>query len=528
MITLRPYQLEGMAKLWEYFQNGGKGNPLICWPTGVGKTVIPAFFIHEVMKVWPNQRFILMSHVSELIKQDAEALLQLWPQAPLGIFSAGLKQKEAYSPIVYAGIQSAIKDPSRFGFRDIAFVDEAHLISQDESSQYLRFFETLKLINPALKIIGLTATPFRMGQGLITDGGLFTDIVHDLTTLSAFNKMIEDGYIAPLVPKRTKTELDISEVGIAKGEYIAKQLQAAVDKDELNHAIVKEIVEAGQNRQSWLLFASGIEHAEHISSLITNFGINCAAVHSKQKQDYNDDAIAAFKQNELRAICNYGKLTTGFNHPAIDLIGMIRATMSVPLWIQMLGRGTRPCDESRKRDCLVLDFAKNTPRLGPINDPIIPRKKGEKEGEVPVKICEVCGTYNHTRIRFCDGCGHEFEFKIKITAKPGIQELIKSDLPIIEIFDVDKVVYNVHHKLGSPPMMKVSYMCGLRMFKEFICFEHKGYARKIANDWWRKRHNAPTPMTTQDALQFISQLKCPSKIKVWVNKPYPDVRSAEF
>jgi superfamily II DNA or RNA helicase len=526
MIKLRPYQLEGMAKLWEYFQNGGKGNPLICWPTGVGKTIIPAFFIKEVMKVWPNQRFILMSHVSELIKQDAEALLHMWPQAPLGIFSAGLKQKEPYFPIVYAGIQSAIKDPARFGFRDIAFVDEAHLISQDESSQYLRFFETLKLINPNLRIIGLTATPFRMGMGYITDGGLFTDIVHDMTSLHAFNKMIEDGYLAPLVPRRTKTELDVSNVGMAKGEFIAKQLQAAVDKEELNYAIVKEIVEAGQNRQSWLIFSSGIEHAEHISTLINSFGISCAAVHSKQKAEFNNDAITAFKQNELRSIVNYGKLTTGFNHPAIDLIGMVRATMSVPLWVQMLGRGTRPNDG--KDNCLVLDFARNTPRLGPINDPIIPRKKGEKAGDTPVKICEACGVYNHARVRFCTNCNNEFEFQVKIVAKPGTEELIKSNLPIIEIFDVDKVIYNAHNKLGSPQSMKVTYFCNMQMFKEFICLEHGGYAKRIAHEWWKKRHNTEAPKTTQEALQFVSQLKVPKKIHVWCNKKHPEILKVEF
>lgn len=525
-LQLRPYQLEALQAIWNYFQSGAKGNPVIAHPTGTGKSILPAFFIKEVMKIWPNQRFILLTHVSELIKQNAEVLELLWSQVPLGIFSAGLKQKEAYYPIVYAGIQSAIKNPALFGHRDIAFIDECHLISQDESSQYLTFLSTLKLINPALKIIGMSATPFRMGQGMITDGGLFTDIVHDMTSLHAFNKMIDGGYLAPLVPRRTKTELDVSNVGMAKGEFIAKQLQAAVDKEELNYAIVKEIVEAGQNRQSWLIFSSGIEHAEHISTLINSFGISCAAVHSKQKTEFNNDAITAFKQNELRSIVNYGKLTTGFNHPAIDLIGMVRATMSVPLWVQMLGRGTRPNDG--KDNCLVLDFARNTPRLGPINDPIIPRKKGEKAGDTPVKICEACGVYNHCRVRFCTNCNNEFEFQIKIVAKPGTEELIKSDLPIIEIFNVDKVIYNAHNKLGSPQSMKVTYFCNMQMFKEFICLEHGGMASKRARDWWRQRHKTEPPKTTQDALQFVSQLRVPKKVHVWINKRYPEVIKCEF
>lgn len=523
--TLRPYQLDGLSKLWNYFKSH-KGNPCIAWPTGTGKSAVPAVFIKDVMSIWPNQRFLMITHVKELIAQNAEVLKYIWPDAPLGIHSAGLKQRDYAMPIVFGGIQSMIKNPSLFGHRDIVFIDECHLISTDETSQYLTFLATMKLINPNLKVIGMSATPFRMGMGYITDGGLFTDIAHDITGMTAFNKLIEDGYIAPLIPRRTKTELDISNVGIAKGDYIQKQLQEAVDTKELNYKIVKEIIEAGRDRKSWLLFASGIEHAEHISSLINSFGINCAAVHSKQKSDFNDDAITAFKRNDLKAIVNYGKLTTGFNHPDIDLIGMIRATMSVPLWIQMLGRGTRPAEG--KENCLVLDFARNTPRLGPINDPIIPRKKSEKEGEVPIKICEACGVYNHTRAKFCCSCGAEFQFKIKITSKPGTDELIKSDRPIIEIFNVDKALYSKHSKAGSPSMIKVSYFCNMQMFKEYICLEHSGLAAKRARDWWRQVHKTPPPLTTDDALSKIAELRCPRRIRIWINKKWPEVLSREF
>ena len=171
--------------------------------------MIPAIFIQRIIHYYPNQRFLLLTHVSELIKQNSEVMREVWPNAPLGIFSAGLKQKQPFFPIVYAGIQSAIRDPSRFGHRDIIFIDEAHLISQDESSQYLTFLAVMKLINPAVKIIGLTATPFRMGQGLLTDEGLFTDIIQDLTSVDEFNRLIADGYLCPLIPKRTKVELDV-------------------------------------------------------------------------------------------------------------------------------------------------------------------------------------------------------------------------------------------------------------------------------------------------------------------------------
>jgi len=376
MIQLRPYQAECLDAIWRYFQNGGKGNPVIALPTGTGKSLIPAIFIRDVLKIWPTQRFLLLTHVSTLIRQNADVMLRAWPEAPLGIHSAALKQRDTAQPIVYAGIQSAIKNTSLFGHRDIIFVDEAHMISTEENSQYLNFLATAKLINPNLKIIGMSATPFRMGYGLITENHLFTDIVHDLTGMDAFNQLIAEGYLAPLVPLRTKVELDISAVGFTKGEFIQSQLQNAVDIAEITFSALREAVAAGQNRRSWLIFASGIEHSDHIAEMLMQFGVQCASVHSKQSNEYNLKALAAHKNFELQAITSYSKLTTGLDHPGIDLIIDLRPTLSIPLHVQKYGRGTRPCDG--KTDCLVLDFAKNTIRLGPINDPQIPRKKGDK------------------------------------------------------------------------------------------------------------------------------------------------------
>src|SRR5258708_5027319 len=215
MIELRPYQLEGLDALWDYFVQGNKGNPCLAWPTGTGKSIVPAIFIEHVLKKYPHQRFLMVTHVSTLISQNHEVLKKVWNGAPVGIYSAGLKSKDIALPIIYGGIQSMIRNPAIFGWRDIIFVDEAHLISNNESSQYLTFLATMKLINPSLKIIGMTATPYRMGSGMITDqGGIFTDICHDLTGMENFNKLIVDGFLSPLIPHRTKTELDVSNVSV--------------------------------------------------------------------------------------------------------------------------------------------------------------------------------------------------------------------------------------------------------------------------------------------------------------------------
>lgn len=525
MITPRWYQQEAIAAIYHYFMSKD-GNPLIGLPTGTGKSLIPALFIYNVMRQWPNQRFLLLTHVKELIQQNADVIREVWDNVPLGIYSAGLKEKNPVMPIVYAGVQSAKNHPYLFGHRDIIFIDEAHLVNQDEASMYIGFLQVMKALNPKVKVIGLSATLYRMGQGMLHDGSLiFTDVIYDKTNFEGFNQLLNDKVMKPLIPLRTKIELDVSNVGMAKGEFIQSQLQHAVDVAQVTWESLRELVEAGHNRRSWLIFASGIEHAEHIAAMLGQFGIDCAAVHSKQAPEYNDRAIRAFKDFSLRAIVNYGKLTTGFNHPAIDLIGMLRPTMSVPLWVQMLGRGTRPIGEN----CLVLDYARNAPRLGPINDPVIPRKKGEGAGDVPIKLCDHCGAFNHIKVKTCVNCGREFTFEIKITKRSGDAELIKSDLPIIEEFKVDNVIYAKNVKAGKSPNIKVTYQCGLRSFNEWLLPEYPGgLPRHKFHEWWRQRHLLPPPSTVDDALKYTHECKVPKKIKVWLNKRYPEITGVEF
>lgn len=544
-MKLRWYQEEAIDAIYHYFLSNN-GNPVIGLPTGSGKTHIPTMFIKRVMKEWPNQRFMLLTHVKELISQAYNTMLSVWPNAPVGLYSAGLGRKDYALPIVFAGIQSAVKKPMLFGHRDIIFVDEVHMVNQDENSMYQNFLAVMKLINPYVKFIGLSATLYRMGMGLITDNGLFTDTIYDMTNVDGFNRLIAEGYLLPLIPLRTKIELDTSNVSIAKGDFIISQLEKSVDIAEITFEALRETVQAGYDRKSWLIFASGIDHSNHISEMLQSFGIDCASVHSKQSSEYNDKAIRAFKYGELRALSSYSKLTTGFDHPGIDLICDLRPTMSIPLHVQKYGRGTRPVyapgfnlnnlserleaiKQGPKQNCLALDFGRNTPRLGFINDPVIPRKKGEGTGDIPVKICNACGVFNHIKNKTCTNCNEEFEFEIKLTKTAGTHELIKSDLPIIETFGVDKAIYIKGQKDGKPPYIKVTYHCGLRSFNEFIFPQSLGgLPRHKFHSWWKQRHISIPPTTADEALKYISELRCPKIIKVWINRKYPEIQNVEF
>lgn len=529
---MRWFQKEAEAAIHEYFEKGGRGNPVVALPTGTGKGHLIAGFTKNVLHRWPNQRFIMATHVKELVSQNAEKLQEHWPHAPIGIHSAGLKARDHMQPIIFGGIASMYKQPELFGHRDLLLIDEAHLLNPKGGKMYMEFIDGLKKTNPRLKVIGLTATPFRQGMGYITDDGLFTDIVYDMTTRDGFMRLIADGFLSPLVPRPTNTYIDISEVGISNssGDFHEGQLQNAVDKDSITFAALQETMKYGHHYKSWLVFAAGIEHSDHIATMLNQFGIPAASVHSKSKT--RDDDIKAFKEGKLRAIVNNNVLTTGFDHPPVDLIVMLRPTLSVALWVQMLGRGTRPSPATGKAHCLVLDFARNLPRLGPINDPCIPKKKGEATGDAPVKICEACGNYNHASVRFCEFCGNEFEFQTKIFKQASEAPLIANDMPVTEIFDVDFVHYYRHQGKGKPfPSLKVVYFCrgNIRQFTEFVNLEHGGFAAKHARDWWRTRINTEPPGTIADALLETSKLRVPKRIRVWVNKlPYPQVLGYEY
>lgn len=548
-MQLRDYQAEAVGSIWKYFQDGNKGNPVVAMPTGTGKSLVIAGFVESVFKAFPTQKILALTHVKELIEQNHAKLESYWPGAPAGIYSSGLKRRDVYNNIIFGGIASVNGKAELFGHVDLVLIDEAHLLAPNDNTMYRKFIAKLMERNPNLKIIGLTATPYRLGQGLITDGGMFTDICFDITGMEAFNRLIAEGYLAPLIPKRTQLALDTDGVHIRGGEFIQKELQKAVDKNDITEGAIKEALEHGHDRNSWIVFTAGVEHTMHVTEMLNYYGVPAVPVHGGNKQykmpaKERDENIRKFKAGEVRAIVNNNVLTTGFDHPPVDLILSLRPTQSPGLWVQMLGRGTRPVyapgfdlstSEGRlaaieaggKQNCLVLDFAGNTRKLGPINDPVLPRKKGKGGGEAPVKECEQCQVINHASVRFCINCGTEFVFKgTKLNHTAGTDEIIKGDLPQMEEFPVNHITYDLHHKAGKPPSMVVTYYCGYRQFREFVCFEHEGFAARKAKLWWRDHCGQPgvaPPPTAADALGLTSTLKTVKKLRVWVNKKYPEI-----
>ncbi len=535
-LTLRPYQEAALADLWDWFASRD-GNPLMVLPTGAGKSLVIAEWCKLVFETDPGACILVVTHVRELVSQNAAELVGMWPDAPWGIYSAGLGRRDIGAPIMFASIQSihgkAYKLPRRV---DMVLVDEAHLIPRTSNTMYGKFLADLKMINPALKIIGLTATPFRLDSGRLDegDGAMFDGIAHDTNV----RELIDDGFLCPPVSYRQSAQIDTTGIGSRGGEFIASQLESAALDPAVVAAIADRICEAGigggdvlsPDRKGWLIFGCTVKHCEALAEALNARGHTGRGVFGDTDQSEGrgtrDRVISDFKAGRLRFLVSQGVLTTGFNARHVDLIALARPTKSTGLYVQMVGRGTRLSPETGKADCLVLDFGGNIARHGPFDDPWIPEKKGKGEGSAPFKECPECQCCCGTMTRICPACGFEFPPPERVVDIMPAQKPILSVEP--EWLDVAEAAYRRHEKPGSPPSMRAEYRIGLTWQREWICFEHSGYARTKAESWWLRRAPAPVPRTVDEAIARAGEIAVPSHIRVKRSGKYDEITAFRF
>jgi len=545
MFKLRPYQDAAVGALFDWFAEQ-TGNPLVVMPTGTGKALTIAAFIRRALVEYPQTRVLMLCHVRELIRQNADTLIRLWPDCPIGVCSAGLGRADMYHQVLFAGIQSIHRKADDIPCPDLIIVDEAHLIPRKQATMYGAFLARLKERNPYLKIIGFTATEYRLDSGYMHkgEGAIFDGIAYEYKITDA----IKGGWLCEPIPKSMATKLDASGVKKQGGDFKAGDLERAVDVDPITRAACAEIIAYGANRKSWLVFSSGVKHARHICDALIDLGIRAAVVDGDTSFAERDATIAEFKLGNVQCLVGARIFTTGFDAPNLDLIADLNPTDSTGLHVQKVGRGTRihpsayfdgfneataadriaSIASSPKPNCLYLDFAGNAARHGPL-DALVVREPGKGGGgEAPVKECPDCFEHIHASIRVCPYCGHEFpppETKLKPVAS---SDALLSTQIKPEWLDVTSVGYFKHMKAGGAPTMRVEYRCGLMQHKEWVCIEHAGYARQEACRWWQTRSTGEVPHTVDDALKNLHDLKKPSRILVRKNGKFFEIINAEF
>ncbi|TVQ34032.1 MAG: DNA helicase [Phycisphaeraceae bacterium] len=503
-MQLRPYQREAVDAVYNHLRTRDD-NPCVVIPTGGGKTPLLATICRDAVERWSG-RVVILAHVKELLEQAADKLRVIAPGLPVGIYSAGLGRKDLGYDVTIAGIQSIYQKACSVGPVDLVIADECHLIPPDGEGMYQQFLKDMKVVNPRVRVIGLTATPFRMKSGNVCGPDT---ILNHICYEVGVRELIEQGFLCQLRSKAGVAKGDTSRVKIRGGEFVAGELETVMDDDGLVMAACAEIVEHTMDRHSVLIFCAGVQHGEHVvRTFRERHELECGFIEGNTPPLERESTLARFKAGKLKYLANVNVLTTGFDAPNVDCVAMLRPTLSPGLYYQMVGRGFRLCEG--KADCLVLDFGGNVVRHGPV-DAINIREPSRStgEGDAPAKECPECNTIVPAGCAKCYECGHEFpppeREKHEATASAAGPLSGQKTRETVEVYDVG---FHVHHKRGAapgeaPPTMRVEYEIDADEYmREWICFEHQRFARRKAEAWWRRRSNTPVPQTVAEAVEL--------------------------
>lgn len=510
MLTLRHYQQRAVDTTYDYLRRRD-GNPLVVLPVGAGKSLVIAQIVKDAVEHW-NGRVVMATHVQELVAQNAEKVRRLCPELPVGIYCSSLKKRELNTDVVCASIQSIFRRAGKLGPRDLLLIDEAHTCPPDGDGMYRKFLQEMKHLNPHLRVIGLTATPYRLSSGTICrPDGLFQEIACEV----GLRSLIDEGFLSPLVSKAGAKQADLTNVPIRAGEFVPEAVERAMNQNDLVRSACTEIASLTANRTACLIFSAGVEHGRHMQQVLSEVtGQEVGFVSADTPPGERSITLSRFKgetnnlfdASPLKYVVNYGVLTTGFDCPRLDAIAVLRATQSPGLLVQMLGRGTRL--HPGKANCLILDYGGNIQRHGPIDEIVAPIGKGASTGEAKAKVCPKCNAIVGNGVRVCPDCHYVFPPK-----DPPEHDRKASDADILSAkatkttYPVLSTHYYVHWKRGANPdaprTMRVDYEIEPGRYQsEWICLEHEGYAQRKAAKWWSERSPDPMPSTAERAVEI--------------------------
>ena len=512
-MKLRDYQKQAVDACYRYLREHD-GNPAIVCPTGAGKSHILAQICNDAVSLWSG-RVLILAHVKELLEQNSDKVRHYLGENFVGIYSAGLKHRDMHQPVIAASIQSVYKRACEFDPFDLVVVDECHLIPESGDGMYRTFLKDALIINPKLRIIGTTATAFRMTTGMICGPD---NLLNEICFEVGVRELIVKGYLCPLISKAGRQKADTSGLHLRGGEFIASEVEDLMDQDALVSSACSEIIEQTASRNSVLIFAAGISHARHIQSLLQQRSRNeVGLVTGDTPAVERAELLARFKRETVKAdlfgntkpplkyLVNVNVLTTGFDAPNIDCVVLLRPTNSPGLYYQMVGRGFRL--HPSKEDCLVLDFGGNILRHGPV-DSLQIKDRSTGNGDAPAKECPECHSVIHAAYATCPDCGYEFPppERQKHDARASTAGILSGQAEDTE-YQVFDTLYHYHMKRNAgpddPPTLRVEYNIGFNQWiSEWVCFEHTGYARNKAEAWWRTRSNEPIPSTVQEAIEL--------------------------
>lgn len=527
-MQLRPYQTSALDALWAYLRSAD-GNPALVLPTGAGKSPLMGAIARQAVEAWQG-RVGILAHVQELVSQNADKLRAIWPEADVGVYAAGLKRRDRFNRILVMQIQSVAKRATALGHFDLLLVDEAHRVPLKGDGQYLQFIADCRRINPSLRVVGLTATPYRLQGAAVPVCGA-DNVLTEIAYEARIPDLIREGYLSRLVSRGGELP-NLQGVHTRGGDFVESALAERMDDAGLIARTCDDLCARAADRWAWIVFCVNVAHAEHVRDALAARGIAAGLVHSGTTKADREHQIADFQRGHLRAMVNVNVLSEGFDAPHIDCVAMLRPTKSPGLYYQQVGRGLRLAPG--KSDCLVLDYAGNVLEHGPVDE--IRVRRAPREGAIAevqtarVKECPKCAALLFIGLRACPECGHAFTSAEPAHAeRPVDAPVLSTDRPRrVHEHAVGGVSYARHAKPGKTPSLRVTYHCGLRQFHEWICVEHAGLARAKALRWWQARSADHCPRTVEEAMTQTPHLRRPSVIVVDETEKFPEITDHRF
>lgn len=505
----RPYQAECVNAVVRWWAERPSEHPVVVLPTASGKTIIFSLLIKWVLDNWTDVRVLILAHTQELIEQSEQKLLTVWPEAPVGIYCAGLGRRELKQVTVASrdsivGILDSLLPDGGF---DLVIVDEVHRVGRSESSRYRTILTSLSGVGRQMAVVGFSATPYRTDSGFVYgEDQFFSGVAYERSV----REMIRDGYLCE--PRAVAVEGQISAAGIKTrmGDFNQRQLGERAAQQDLVDRQLDEWETHARGRQSTVFFCVNVAHAEMISERLLHRDYCVPTVTAMTPKDERAAVLQQFLSGEIPGIANVGVLTEGWDCPRLDCVAVMRPTKSLGLFIQMVGRGLRPSPDTGKNDCLLLDFGGNLARFGPIDRarPARGRREdapsrvktcpccellcplaakecphcGEPFGVASVE-CERCGAENRPGAAQCEACGHLLMPKdMQATASSrsvlSDQRTRERD---VQCFEVDDVTVSAHtsNKSGGR-YLRIYYRCGLEQYDEILCLGYDGWPGKKA------------------------------------------------
>lgn len=447
-VSARPYQLEFVEAIWQEIFTSDTALGVL--PTGGGKTVCIGTLMDRCLRAKHNMRIGMVMGRVDLVAQTELALAKVIPRNVLGVYCGTLSRKELSKPVTIASIQSISNiDLTHI---DVLFIDEAHNLDQD-GGKYLRFIEKCRRVNARLKIIAVTATPFRVNGVIYGEDKMFKRIAYRKT----IQDMIELGFLCRPILRQGESAFDTTALRTRAGEYMQEDIDKLVSNESTMRLQINDALAKMSGRKAIAWACANIEHCNTLTMELNNLGEWAGNVHSKQAREHRDKNLQAFKDGSLRHMVFVSILSEGFDHPPIDCVVLMRPTRSPVLYVQTVGRGLRIYPE--KNDCLILDYGQVVREMGPLDDPKVKNKKGG--GEAVLKICGMCKAYVPGGCLLCPECQNPFppreEPVEKLTHRSDDKAVILSEkqAPTTELLGPANI--SMHESKNGNKCVKIVY-----------------------------------------------------------------------